>query len=118
MFLEQSAPGKALLMFRAVKMPCVHTARFPSFTAHVLLLAFTRLGKTSAWSVVHSWECDCKTAREEGGDVGSHRGHLPGDTVKLTCCGVMGVGDRRAAQPARGMCSVSSAVMLKPFIFI
>lgn len=93
-----------LLMFSAMKTPCVHAVRFPSLSAHVLLLAFTGLGQNSllfiAGSVIAKWW------GRRGGGVGSHRGHLPGDTVKLACC----LGNRR--QPR---CTVCTGNMVSQF---
>lgn len=79
-FWSMAAREKALLTFRTMKMPCVHPARFPSSSAHLLLLAFP--GANMIQLVVCSWECSCKLVRGRGG-VGS-----PGDN--LTCSGGSG----------------------------
>lgn len=76
------------------------------------------MGKTLSSLLFIAGSAIAKWRGRRRGSVGSHRGHVPGDTVKLTCCDVLGVGDRHTVQPAQGMCSVISAIMLKPFIFI
>lgn len=116
-FWSMAAREKALLTFRTMKMPCVHPARFPSSSAHLLLLAFP--GTNMIQLVVCSRECSCKLVRGRGG-VGS-----PGDIPRGQFHLLRGLRSTATpehshtwVQPAQAMCSATCALTPKPFTSI